>query len=40
MSNQNTLDLNYVHQSFQRSIKEEDDVGIEAYIDGYNELVK
>lgn len=40
MSNENTLDLHYVHQSFQRSLKEEDDVVIEAYIDGYNELVK
>lgn len=40
MSNDNTLDLHYVQQSFQRSLKEEDDVVIEAYIDGYNELVK
>ncbi|KAJ2948255.1 hypothetical protein O0L34_g7484 [Tuta absoluta] len=40
MSNENTLDLHYVHQCFQRSLKEEDDVVIEAYIDGYNELVK
>ncbi|KPJ10430.1 Glycolipid transfer protein domain-containing protein 1 [Papilio machaon] len=40
MSNEHTLDLHYVHQSFQRSLKEEDDVVIEAYIDGYNELVK
>ncbi|CAG5043081.1 unnamed protein product [Parnassius apollo] len=40
MSNENTLDLHYVHQCFQRSLKEEDDVIIEAYIDGYNELVK
>ncbi|CAH0401456.1 unnamed protein product [Chilo suppressalis] len=40
MSNENTLDLHYVHQSFQRSLKEDDDVVIEAYIDGYNELVK
>ncbi|CAH2042692.1 unnamed protein product, partial [Iphiclides podalirius] len=40
MSNENNLDLHYVHQSFQRSLKEEDDVIIEAYIDGYNELVK
>ncbi|XP_068620487.1 ceramide-1-phosphate transfer protein [Battus philenor] len=40
MSNENNLDLHYVQQSFQRSLKEEDDVVIEAYIDGYNELVK
>ncbi|KAM3959252.1 ceramide-1-phosphate transfer protein [Aphomia sociella] len=40
MSNDNSLDLHYVHQSFQRSLKENDDVVIEAYIDGYNELVK
>lgn len=40
MSNVNTLDLQHVHQCFQRSLKEEDDVIIEAYIDGYNELVK
>ncbi|XP_063830853.1 ceramide-1-phosphate transfer protein [Ostrinia nubilalis] len=40
MSNDNTLDLHYVQQSFQRSLKEDDDVVIEAYIDGYNELVK
>ncbi|KAI8419795.1 hypothetical protein MSG28_008446 [Choristoneura fumiferana] len=40
MSNQNTLDLHYVQQSFLRSLKEEDDVVVEAYIDGYNELVK
>ncbi|XP_063386003.1 ceramide-1-phosphate transfer protein [Cydia fagiglandana] len=40
MSNENTLDLHYVHQSFQRSLKEDDDVVVEAYIDGYNELVK
>ncbi|XP_059059653.1 ceramide-1-phosphate transfer protein isoform X2 [Achroia grisella] len=39
MSNENSLDLHYVHQSFQRSLKENDDVVIEAYIDGYNELV-
>lgn len=40
MSKENALDLHHVHQSFQRSLKEEDDVVIEAYIDGYNELVK
>lgn len=40
MSNENNLDLHHVHQSFHRSLKEEDDVVIEAYIDGYNELVK
>ncbi|KOB73017.1 putative cytoplasm [Operophtera brumata] len=40
MSNENHLDLNHVQQCFQRSLKEEDDVIIEAYIDGYNELVK
>lgn len=40
MSNDNALDLHYVQQSFQRSLKEEDDVVVEAYIDGYNELVK
>lgn len=40
MSNDNTLDLRYVHQCFRNSLKEEDDVIIEAYIDGYNELVK
>lgn len=40
MSNQNTLDLHHVQQSFHRSLKEEDDVVVEAYIDGYNELVK
>ncbi|XP_049877065.1 ceramide-1-phosphate transfer protein [Pectinophora gossypiella] len=40
MSNDNNLDLHYVQQSFQRSLKEDDDVIIEAYIDGYNELVK
>jgi hypothetical protein len=32
--------LHYVHQSFQKSLKEDDDVVIEAYIDGYNELIK
>lgn len=40
MSNENALDLHHVHQCFQRSLKEEDDVVIEAYIEGYNELVK
>ncbi|XP_038211490.1 ceramide-1-phosphate transfer protein [Zerene cesonia] len=40
MSNENTLDLNYVLECFQKSLKENDDVIIEAYIDGYNELVK
>ncbi|GBP61982.1 Ceramide-1-phosphate transfer protein [Eumeta japonica] len=40
MSNGHTLDLNYVQASFQRSLKEDDDVVIEAYIDGYNELIK
>ncbi|KAJ0173939.1 hypothetical protein K1T71_010085 [Dendrolimus kikuchii] len=40
MSNDNTLNLHYVHQCFQRSLKEEDDVVIEAYIEGYTELVK
>ncbi|CAH4029050.1 ceramide-1-phosphate transfer protein [Pieris brassicae] len=40
MSNENTLDLHYVHECFQKSLKENDDVVIDAYIDGYNELVK
>ncbi|XP_045501832.1 ceramide-1-phosphate transfer protein [Colias croceus] len=40
MSNEHTLDLHYVHECFQKSLKEDDDVIIEAYIDGYNELVK
>lgn len=40
MTNKNTVDLSYVHESFQRSLKEDDDVIIEAYIEGYNELVK
>lgn len=40
MSNEKALDLHHVHQCFQRSLKEEDDVVIEAYIDGYTELVK
>lgn len=40
MSHENNLDLHHVQQSFHRSLKEEDDVVIEAYIDGYNELVK
>lgn len=40
MSHENNLDLHRVQQSFQRSLKEEDDVVIEAYIEGYNELVK
>lgn len=40
MSSDNVLDLHHVHQCFQRSLKEEDDVVIEAYIDGYTELVK
>ncbi|XP_050682706.1 ceramide-1-phosphate transfer protein isoform X1 [Leptidea sinapis] len=40
MSNENTLDLLYVHESFKKSLKDDDDVEIESYIDGYNELVK
>lgn len=40
MSNDNTLDLHYVQECFQKSLKENDDVFIETYIDGYNELVK
>lgn len=40
MSNENTLDLQYVHESFKNSLKEDDDVVIDSYIDGYNELVK
>lgn len=40
MPNENTLDLEYVNESFQKSLKEEDDVIIDAYIEGYNELVK
>ncbi|CAH2232400.1 ceramide-1-phosphate transfer protein [Pararge aegeria] len=40
MSNEKTLDLEYVNESFQKSLKEDDDVIIDAYIEGYNELVK
>ncbi|XP_050352179.1 ceramide-1-phosphate transfer protein [Nymphalis io] len=40
MSHENTLDLQYVYDSFQKSLKDDDDVIIEAYIEGYNELVK
>ncbi|OWR50694.1 ceramide-1-phosphate transfer protein [Danaus plexippus] len=40
MSNENTLNIQYVHESFQRSLKEDDDVIIDDYIEGYNELVK
>ncbi|XP_023939742.1 ceramide-1-phosphate transfer protein [Bicyclus anynana] len=40
MSNEKNLDLEYVNESFQKSLKDDDDVIIDAYIDGYNELVK
>ncbi|CAH2089816.1 unnamed protein product [Euphydryas editha] len=40
MSSENALDLQYVYDSFEKSLKDDDDVIIEAYIDGYNELVK
>lgn len=40
MSNEHTLNLQYVHERFQNSLKEDDDVIIDAYIDAYNELVK
>ncbi|CAK1553085.1 unnamed protein product [Leptosia nina] len=40
MSNENALDLKHVHECFQKCLQDVDDVIIEAYIDGYNELVK
>ncbi|XP_041984703.1 ceramide-1-phosphate transfer protein [Aricia agestis] len=40
MSNEDTLDLIYVNECFKKSLKDDDDVIIEDYIDGYNELVK
>lgn len=40
MSNESNLDLRYVTECFRKSLKDEDDVIIEAYIDGYSELVK
>lgn len=40
MSSENALDLQYVHDSFQKSLKDDDDVIVDPYIEGYNELVK
>lgn len=40
MPDEITLDLSYIHDSFQRSLIDEGDVLMELYLEGYNELVK
>lgn len=34
------FDLKIVHDHFDRALLQEDDIDIEAYLEGYNELYK